>query len=86
MIFAITDFLYTIYSGYVVLAMSVISLVRLHISSYPHAYTLGSRIEEKLNNLLCVIDNRLPEKAQELRDFKDRAETHIESEQANKGD
>lgn len=87
MIFAITEFFwYTIYSGYVVLASSVVSLVRLHVLSYPHAYTLGRRIEEKLNNLLCAIDNRLPGKAQELRDSKDCTENYMESKQSNEGD
>lgn len=53
---------------------------------YPSAYKLGSRIEKKLNDLLYAIDNQLPGKAQELRDSKDCVDTHVESEQANKGD
>lgn len=44
---------------------------------YPAAYTLGTRLEEELDELLYALDNQLPEKAQELRDAKNRAEQNL---------
>lgn len=44
---------------------------------YPAAYTLGTRLEEELDELLYALDNQLPGKAQELRDAKNRAEQNL---------
>ena len=44
---------------------------------YPAAYTLGARLEEKLDELLYALDNQLPGKAQELRDAKNHAEQNL---------
>lgn len=44
---------------------------------YPAAYTLGTRLEEELDELLYALDNQLPGKAQELRDAENRAEQNL---------
>lgn len=44
---------------------------------YPAAYTLGTRLEEELDELLYALDNQLLGKAQELCDAKNRAEQNL---------